>query len=150
MERNPNQGGEHSDFHIPTSWAERRPEQRFFLGAWAFNIDRARNLIIERPRETQRLPVTMWAEAYGLAPLPGKHSMSLIGPGPNFDRDYAMTTDVTEPVIVATLHSRGIGEAPLLIDGTHRLYRAYQAGLPHLPAFVLDVEESLAIRDDLQ
>jgi hypothetical protein len=73
--------------------------------------------------------------------------MSLIGPGPEFNRRYAMTTDLEKPVIVATLRSEETGdESPLLIDGTHRLFRAYQDGVAALPAYVLSVEESLSIR----
>jgi hypothetical protein len=60
-----------------------------------------------------------------------------------------MTTDLTEPVIVAILHSQEHDEDyPLLIDGTHRLYRAYQEGVATLPAYVLDVAETLGIRED--
>jgi hypothetical protein len=32
-----------------------------------------------------------WARAYGLIPAPGgPHAVSLIGPGPDFDPEYAM------------------------------------------------------------
>jgi hypothetical protein len=78
-----------------------------------------------------------------------RQSVALIGPGPDFDREYAMTTDLTEPVIVAIMRSQETGEvAPLLIDGTHRLYRAHAEGLDVLPVYVLNAEESLAIRED--
>jgi hypothetical protein len=78
-----------------------------------------------------------------------RQSASLIGPGPDFDREYAMTTDMTEPAILAIVRSQETGEvAPLLIDGTHRLYRAHAERLEVLPVYVLNTEESLAIRED--
>jgi hypothetical protein len=80
--------------------------------------------------------------------LEDRHAVALIGPGPDFDRGYAMTTDLTEPVIVAMLHSQEDDrDYPLLIDGTHRLYRAHAEGTPELPVYVLNVEETLAIRE---
>jgi hypothetical protein len=43
------------------------------------------------PRPPQPLPVMAWARAYGLIPAPGgPHAVSLIGPGPDFDPEYAM------------------------------------------------------------
>jgi hypothetical protein len=59
------------------------------------------------------------AHAYGLLPAGGgAHTVSLIGPGPDFDPRYAMTTDLDEPVIIATIASPdGEPAGPLLIDG---------------------------------
>jgi hypothetical protein len=50
-----------------------------------------------------------WARAYGLIPAPGggPHTVSLIGPRPGFDPEYAMTTDLDEPVIIATITRPG-------------------------------------------
>ena len=50
-----------------------------------------------------------WARAYGLIPDPGSspHSVPLIGPGPGFDPDYAMTTDLDDPVIIASITAAG-------------------------------------------
>jgi hypothetical protein len=62
----------------------------------------------------------VWARAYGLLPAPGggPHTVALIGPGPDFDPQYAMDTDLDEPVIIATLTSpAGEAAGPLLIDG---------------------------------
>jgi hypothetical protein len=71
------------------------------------------------PRPAQPLPVTPWAHAYGLIPATraSPHSVSLLGPGPGFDRGYAMTTDLSEPVIIATVPVPAGPPAPLLIDG---------------------------------
>lgn len=146
MENQPFHGGEHR--HQPER-VTNKPNQRFFFSPWVFNIDRAQALIAEQEREIQPLPVEAWAQFYGLDRTDDRHSISLIGPGPDFDRGYAMTTDLAEPVIAAMLHSKEHNEEyPLLIDGTHRLYRAHKEGVAELPAYVLSVEESLAIRED--
>jgi hypothetical protein len=51
-------------------------------------------LLRRASRLAQPLQVTLWAHAYGLIPGPGasQYSIPLLGPGPGFDRDYAMTT----------------------------------------------------------
>jgi hypothetical protein len=57
------------------------------------------------------------------APRPGggQHTVSLIGPGPDFDSQYAMTTDLDEPLIIASVTADGTGQpCPLLIDGYAR------------------------------
>ena len=66
------------------------------------------------------IPVAAWARAYGLAREPGsgRHAISLIGPGPDFSPQHAMTTNPDEPVILATLaDASGEPGRPLLIDG---------------------------------
>ena len=124
------------------------PEQVFQFGRWVFNVDQAHALLAERPREPLPVPVMPWVRQHGLDLLDYLDRVPILGAGPDFDREYAMTTDLTEPLIVATLHLPGSGNSPLLIDGTHRLYRAYREGTAELPALVLDVAESLAIRLD--
>ena len=57
-----------------------------------------------------------------------------------------MTTDLTDPVIVATLPASAGPALPLLIDGTHRLYKAHAEGAAGLPAYVLTEAETRAIR----
>ena len=73
-------------------------------------------------RPARPLPVTAWASAYGLDREPGAdpHTIPLIGPGPGFDPAYAMRTDLTPPVIIATLTPAGQPPAVLLIDGYAR------------------------------
>jgi hypothetical protein len=65
-------------------------------GHGVFDIQEAMQVLRAAPRPPQPLPVTLWAQAYGLIPAPGAspHSAPLLGPGPGFDRDYAMTTDL--------------------------------------------------------
>ena len=127
---------------------EQPPAQWFRFGGWIFDIDRAQALLTKRPREARPLEVIPWVRQYGLDLFDEPNRFPILGFGPDFDREYAMTTDLTSPLIVATLHLPGSGNSALLIDGTHRLYRAFRQSIPELPAYVLDVDESLAIRLD--
>ncbi|MFF3867077.1 hypothetical protein [Micromonospora sp. NPDC001898] len=123
--------------------------QRFHFGPWVFDIDSAQALIAATPRTPSPLDVTAWATAYGLTHLdkPNPHTISLIGPAHNaLNRAYAMTTDLTQPLIVAHIDIPDAQPAPLLIDGTHRLYRAWREHLPQLPAHLLTVAETRQVK----
>jgi hypothetical protein len=125
--------------------------QWFHFGPWTFSIDTAEALIAARPRGIQRIDVTTWATAYGLTRLDDHdgRTVGLIGPASDgFDREYAMTTDLAKPVIVATVAFSGQTPAPLLIDGTHRLYRAWRDGIAQLPAYVLTADETRQVQRD--
>ncbi|GAB3864133.1 hypothetical protein GCM10029963_74010 [Micromonospora andamanensis] len=129
-----------------------RQPQWFHFGPWVFSIDAAQALIATTPRDTQPLDVTTWATAYGLTRLddPRQRAVSLTGPTSTaLDRAHAMTTDLTTPVIVAQLDISGHPPAPLLVDGTHRLYRAWREHLPRLPAHLLTVEETRQVQDNV-
>jgi hypothetical protein len=125
------------------------PQQWFVLRPWLFDVTAAIDLLVRVPRPAQPLPVVPWARAYGLIPSPGSgpHAVPLIGPGPGFNPDYALTTDLDDPVIIASITAAGSGPpAPLLIDGCHRLYKAARLGREHLPCLVLTAAETLSIR----
>ena len=88
------------------------------LRPWLFDVTAAIGLLRRVPRPAQPLPVVPWARAYGLIPRPGSgpHAVPLIGPGPGFNPDYALTTDLDDPVIIASITAAGDGPpAPLLI-----------------------------------
>jgi hypothetical protein len=123
-----------------------QPQQEYFFGPWSFSVDKALAIIAENPRPTRQLPVNDWANALSLPGLRAPNTIPLLGVGPDFDEAYAMTTDLNTPVLLATLADKKGVESPLFIDGAHRLYRAYNEGVAELPAYVLTVEESLAIR----
>jgi len=142
MEREPHEGDEPAHHH---EQAEGPRVQHFQFGPWLFNVNTARAIIAERPRDVRFLPVEPWAYFYGLDNTDEAVSVFSVQ---DLDRDYAMITDLDEPVLVATLRSSLSKHFPLLIDGTHRLYKAYVQGVAKLPAYVLDVDESLAIRED--
>lgn len=63
------------------------------------------------------------------------------------DEEYARTADLSVPVLMADM-ARRKGEEPvyMLIDGTHRVRRAYVDGLETLPAYLLDRAEVRRIR----
>ena len=126
-----------------------KPQQWFVLRPWVFDVTLAGALLRAAPRPPVPVPVEAWVRAYGLDrdPDTGRHAISLIGPGPDFNPDYAMTTDPDEPVILATLAGTD-SESPLLIDGCHRLYKAALTGRAEIPAFVLTAAETLLIRSD--
>lgn len=126
-------------------------EQWFHFGPWVFNIDAAHILLADAPRDTHDLDVTTWATAYGLTHLddPDRTAVNLIGPVPGaVDRLHAMSTDLTRPVILGQVSVNGSPPAALLIDGVHRLYRAWREAVPRLPAYLLTAEETLQIRHD--
>ena len=104
----------------PRPPAAGKPQQLFVLRPGLYDVTAAIGLLRAAPRPPQPFPVMAWARAYGLIPVPGggPHMVSLIGPGPGFDPEYAMGTDLDEPVIIATLPSpAGEAAGPLLIDG---------------------------------
>jgi hypothetical protein len=127
-----------------------QPQQWFVLRPWVFDVTLAGVLLRAAPRPPVPVPVDAWARAYGLArdPAIGRHAISLIGPGPDFSPDYAMTTNPGEPVVLATLTDASGEATPLLIDGCHRLYKAAATGRAEIPAFVLTAAETLLIRSD--
>ncbi|MGP0025761.1 MAG: hypothetical protein ACLPKE_20745, partial [Streptosporangiaceae bacterium] len=70
------------------------PQQLFELWSGLYDVTAAIGLLRAAPRPPQPFPVMAWARAYGLIPVPGggPHMVSLIGPGPGFDPEYAMGT----------------------------------------------------------
>jgi len=85
-----------------------KPQQWFVLRPWVFDVTLAAVLLRAAPRPPVPIQVAAWARAYGLVrdPGSGRHAISLIGPGPDFSPQYAMTTDPGEPAILATLTAR--------------------------------------------
>ncbi|RKN50475.1 hypothetical protein [Micromonospora endolithica] len=125
-----------------------RLPQWFHFGPYVFDIDAAQALIAATPRDTSTVDVNAWATAYGLIHLdnPNPYAISLIGPAHNaLNRTYAMTTDLAQPLIVAQIDIPDAAPAPLLIDGTHRLYRAWHEHQPQLPAHLLTAAETRQI-----
>lgn len=139
MERNSSGGGNER--------GEGPRGQRFQFGPWLFDIDQAQALIGEQPREAVVASVPPMAHFYGLDAIGSEGSISLFTPT-GLDRDYAMTTNLAEPVIIAQLRTAPGKSFQLLIDGIHRLYRASTERVEELPAYLLSMEESLSIRLD--
>jgi len=128
-----------------------RQQQWSHFGPWVFSIDAAQTLLAAAPRDTVALDVTAWATAYGLTHLHDPHRMAinLIGPTPDsLDRLYAMSTDLTKPVLLGQISVNGHPPAALLIDGVHRLYHAWRERVPQLAAYLLTAEETRAVQHD--
>ena len=136
---------------VPPRPSAGKPQQWFTLRPWVFDVTLAGVLLRAAPRPPVPIPVEDWARAYGLArdPGSGRHAISLIGPGPDFSPEYAMTTNTDEPVILATLADDSGQLTPLLIDGCHRLYKAAVTGRAEIPAFVLTAAETLSIQQEI-
>lgn len=122
--------------------------QCFVFGGWVFDVDRAQELIVGAPRPAVEVEIAPWVRAYGLTAPKG--TAPLLGVGPGFDRAYAMGTDLTVPLILATLEDEAGKAYSLLIDGTHRCYRAHVEARTHLRGYVLTTTESLAIRSRIR
>ena len=128
-----------------------RQPQWFHFGLWVFNIDAALALIDTAPRDICALDVTAWATAYGLTHLddPDHVTVNLIGPTADaLDRLYAMSTDLSNPVLLGMVRVGDQPPAALLIDGVHRLYHAWRKGVPQLPAYLLTAEETRHVQQD--
>lgn len=122
--------------------AHLRREQWFYFGPWIFNVRRALQ-IADRSRRVRPLPVERWARFYGLS----EGSVPIFEPY-EINEPYALETDLSRPVLVATMKNKHGMPFPLLVDGLHRLYRAHTEHVLQLSAHVLTAEETLAVRED--
>ncbi|MGW6202123.1 hypothetical protein ACWF9B_00485 [Streptomyces sp. NPDC055089] len=125
--------------------------QLFLYGKWLFNIDEAQALLKEHPRDAEPTPVADWAANYHLDRLtPGYDGAPwcpVFGPDQSaFNAEHALHTDLSNPVIIATMEFDG-HPAILLIDGVHRMYRAMTEGRATLPAYTLTTAETTRIRE---
>ncbi len=59
---------------------------------------------------------------------------------PEIDRDYALMTDLTQPLLFIPFKGKD-----QLIDGWHRLYKALLLGVERLPAYFLTESEAARI-----
>lgn len=129
----------------------RKKGQYFQFAAWRFDVDQAQRLIEQAPREIKQENVAEWAAAYKTASLlpdaAPSYSVLVVGPrAENFNREYALSTDLTEPVIIAQIEGDDGKPQMLLIDGCHRLYRHFVEGSETMPAVYLTVVETALIK----
>lgn len=121
------------------------PSQTFQYGIWTFDVTAAEQLVTA----TGQLPIVlldvpMWAYACGLD-RDDPSAVPLLGPGDNFDRAYAMTTDLSRPLLLATVPTGDGASGHLLIDGCHRLFHAWSTGRVTLTAYELGRAETDSI-----
>lgn len=130
---------------------ETNERQTFRYGAWVFDIDKALDIIEATPRGSKLTSVADWVSAYHLDLLrpdhDGQPGRPIFGPDQSyFNVDHAMQTALGTPVIIGLMEFDG-KPAQLLIDGTHRMYRAMMTGADTLPAYFLTVAETAQIRE---
>lgn len=128
----------------------------YVLGPYTFSIDQAREILQRNPRKPHPIPVQHWAQALGVDKSDaeirdawkkgGRMSIRLLCG--DVDEEYALTkADLSIPVIVGNL-ARKESDAPehMLLDGFHRLRRAYVEGHESIPAHILTATETRSIR----
>lgn len=107
-------------------------EEVFWCPSYGFNVTKAKRILALKPRPASDIDVA--------ALIPGSV-------GVRIDREHAMTTDLSEPIILVQVEDPKTGDwLRILIDGHHRLYRAAREGVARLPAYLLTPNESLAVR----
>lgn len=97
--------------------------ETFTMLADRWDIDKARAVLDQSPREPIQVPIASALQIIGLIRI---------------DEVHAQTVDLSAPIIVA-LTPDGL---PLPIDGWHRIWRASVEGYMTLPAYVLTLKES--------
>lgn len=128
--------------------------QYFTFGPFVYDIDKALRIITADPnRDTTPLDVAHWAKSLSveksLAEYMAEGRIPLLRG--ELDEEYARTrADLTIPVIVGDLRLKEDGGDPgfMLIDGTHRLRRAFLEGRESIDAYVLTLAETLKIRSN--
>ncbi|MEV6400935.1 hypothetical protein AB0M39_40190 [Streptomyces sp. NPDC051907] len=135
----------HADYFTVAQW--------FTFGPFLFSIDQALEIIAATPdRQLHTIDVPATARMLSLEKPMAEYLAE--GRVPllrgDVDEDYALTqADLSVPVIMADLAIADDGEpAYMLIDGTHRVRRAYAEGVATLQAYALDRDETRTIRTE--
>lgn len=125
----------------PSRPVPRNEQQYALIGDTLLDVEQAHRLLRASPRPRVRIDVPAWARLYGLDGDP----TSPVKVGPTFDPAHALTADLNRPLILATFTTGEGAGAELIIDGSHRLYRAHLEGRDSLPAYLLTASETVAI-----
>lgn len=116
--------------------------EAFRLAGRVWNVTLAKSLVVDREPAIE-VPVAAQYEAWLTDRVHRTADGQLARPsGPRWvivDEDHAMSdaTDLSVPLIAADL-----GDQFLVIDGWHRIYKAYHTGVGSLPSRVLTREET--------
>ncbi|GCE32083.1 hypothetical protein KDA_75670 [Dictyobacter alpinus] len=117
--------------------SERFETFRFFVARW--DIVKARYIIQKANKPVGSLRVASAARVYGLDRPQTEESAVAV----DETRGMSETIDTRVPVILALLKG---ASSPILIDGLHRLYKAYREGKETLPCYALTSEEEQLCR----
>lgn len=108
-----------------------------------WDIVQARFLIEQTNKPQGTLKVAPAAHAYGLAAPQTIDSPMYVDEG----RAMSDAIDTGIPVILALIQGKeGTKPNPILIDGLHRLYKAYQEGKETIPCYALTPDEEQLCR----
>lgn len=122
---------------------ERFELYRFFTVTW--DIVKARFLASQPGRRLDTLNVAQTARAYGFdKPYSIETSFTYVDP----IRAMSSAIDPDTPVILALIAREKAGEPPIpmLIDGLHRLYKAYREERITIPCYALTPDEEQLCR----
>ncbi|MGN9912723.1 hypothetical protein ACTMTJ_34830 [Phytohabitans sp. LJ34] len=114
-----------------TGHPDEQPRETFTFASWVWDITTARAIVAGRPHQL-----------IAVGPLHSYLAIGLIRVDPN----HAMTTDLSQPLILAPLPGAG-GNLP--IDGWHRIYHAVRKRVEYLPAVALTDAEGDQIRTQI-
>ena len=124
-------------------WDTKQPETyRYGFGVFAFDVRKAKELICASPREIRMVDTSRERveRLIGRPPEPDSFDIGTV----YVDWEKAKTADISTPLIVAMarVDPESQKRSPVVIDGHHRLARAWLDKIPELPYVLLTDEES--------
>lgn len=129
------------------SLPEERRHEKFSLFHFGFDIVKAQFLIQKKKLPVIRLDVREWAQGLGLAGERKDEAISIMT-GVCDSNVFRDVIDYSVPIIVAQFKPRrGSEVVTWLIDGNHRLRRAFLEKAEDIPAYLLDEKLTKLIMD---
>lgn len=118
--------------------------QVFQFAIYRWCINHAEELIDADPdaaRLVDDVPVEQFRQFLSLeSPTPGYMKLIEVHVRP----EYAATTDLSKPIMLAPITQSGEQLGGIAIDGWHRIYRALTEDVTELPAYILTEATSTA------
>jgi hypothetical protein len=117
--------------------------EEFRFGRYYFDLDLVRRHIAagDVPFELKQVNITEWAsKSMGLDRTHPDHKPVSVLININYDHLATITPErLTVPIILVTIVIQKM-EYHLIIDGNHRVAKAYLSGMDELPAYVFDLK----------
>jgi hypothetical protein len=133
----------------PSAGRAGKGAETFHYAAWAWDVTQALERVAGRP-PTESVAVEAWARQL-LPPLEDPTRLSVMGV--RIDHEYALGPDIdlSKPLLAVTLEvwddaTQSVQAYTMLIDGHHRLFRAWHDGVATLPLVRLDEKEERRVR----